>query len=38
MAEYMYIGAGMNVSLLPVFRKRIASVDERPRCTDLAQE
>jgi hypothetical protein len=27
MAEYMYIGAGMNVSLLPVFRKRIASVE-----------
>jgi hypothetical protein len=26
MAEYVYIGAGMNVSLPPVFRKWIASV------------
>jgi hypothetical protein len=27
MAEYVYIGAGMNVSLPPVFRKWIASVE-----------
>jgi hypothetical protein len=27
MAEYVYIGAGMNVSLPPVFRKWIASVN-----------
>jgi hypothetical protein len=53
MTEYVYIGARMNVSLPPVFRKwivsevfrlqwlmrqRFDSVDERPGCTDLAQE
>ena len=27
MAEYVYIGTGMNVSLPPVFRKWIASVE-----------
>jgi hypothetical protein len=27
MTEYVYIGARMNVSLPPVFRKRIASVE-----------
>jgi hypothetical protein len=27
MAEYVYIGAEMNVSLPPVFRKWIASVE-----------
>jgi hypothetical protein len=27
MAEYVYIGAGMNVSLPPVFRKWIASAE-----------
>jgi hypothetical protein len=27
MAEYVYIGAGMNVSLPPVFRKWIGSVE-----------
>jgi hypothetical protein len=27
MAEYVYIGAGMNVSFPPVFRKWIASVE-----------
>jgi hypothetical protein len=27
MAEYVYIGAGMKVSLPPVFKKRIASVE-----------
>jgi hypothetical protein len=27
MAEYVYIGGGMNISLPPVFRKWIASVE-----------
>jgi hypothetical protein len=27
MAKYVYIGAGMNVSVPPVFRKWIASVE-----------
>jgi hypothetical protein len=27
MAEYVYIGAGMNVSLPPVFRKWIAAME-----------
>ena len=38
MAEYVYIGAEMNVSLPPVFRKWIASVEVVPSCgrkTDL---
>jgi hypothetical protein len=37
MAEYVYIGAVMNVSLPPVFRKWIASMEVVSWCGRLSQ-